>query len=286
MNFNFKIHHFKHLVKSTLGHVFFFFEKFKKKNDLLVLNYHGTQTIFLKSFKQQLSFLQQHGYHFISPDDFESIISSNTPIDGKFVLITFDDGIKNNLNILPILSEFDISAYFFIVPKFINTTTEEQKNYFLKYIRPIVNPKIDFQEEDFQALSWQDIKKITSLGHKIGSHTASHTMTAKNTDHNFLYEEIVNSKHQIENTLGLKISSFCSINNTSLSVNPPAKKLIKENYTFHYTTFGGNNSNRNPYLIERLNAEAYWLKGAFKFILTNKEQKRWAQKIKDYNSPQ
>lgn len=265
-----------------MGHVLFFFEMFNKRNDLLVLNYHGTQTKFLHSFRQQLFFLKNNGYQFISPNEFETIVSSNKKINGKYILITFDDGVKNNLNILPILSEFNILAYFFIVPGFINTSESEQKKFFLKNIRPSINPNIDSLEEDFQSLSWPNIKKIVSLGHKIGSHSLSHNMTKESTDEDFLYQEIVSSKNQIENTLGLKIVSFCSINNTSFSINEKAKKIIEENYNFHYTTFGGNNLNPNPLVIERLNTEAYWLKGAFKFILTNKEHRRWSKRIKDY----
>ena len=56
-----------------------------------------------------LSYYQQHGYRFVSPDE---VLSGLPP--GKFCLITFDDGYFNNLRVVPVLEELNAPGLFFI----------------------------------------------------------------------------------------------------------------------------------------------------------------------------
>lgn len=61
-------------------------------------------------FRQLVEYYLEHGYRFISPDD---LIAGIGP-EGKYALITFDDGYFNNALALPILEEFNVPAVFFI----------------------------------------------------------------------------------------------------------------------------------------------------------------------------
>jgi len=50
------------------------------------------------------------GYRFIAPADLEAGLAA----DGRYALITFDDGYANNLRLLPLLREFDVPATLFV----------------------------------------------------------------------------------------------------------------------------------------------------------------------------
>lgn len=280
MRYDKRIHSAAHLTKALLGNFIVPFTK-KEKNRLMVLNYHGTQKKFLSNFKAQLDYYAKH-FDFISPDEFEHYALGQLELKGQKLLLTFDDGIKNNLYAIDELNKRNISAYFLVVPGFVNCEVEEQKSFFVKNIRLVINASIDFAEEDFQSLSWNDIINL-SPNHAVGCHTDSHTLTADEKNRNTLKKEILESKSTIEKQLGKKVNSFCSINNTLLSVNAQAKQLIEKNYDFHFTTFGGINQPINSKRIERINVESHWLLGAVKFALSRLETKRWKEKIEEYN---
>ena len=188
---------------------------------------------------------------------------------------------QNNKYAIEELDKLGITAYFFIVPQFINSVVDEQKKFFINNIRPSFNSYIDDSDEDFESFSWDYLKEITKK-HTIGSHTNTHTMIKGNLNRNELNKEIIDSKLIIENKLGVKVRAFCSINNTLVSVGRREKQLIQQNYLFHFTTFGGNNRITNRYLIKRINIESHWLLGAVKFALSSLEFYRWQRKINYY----
>jgi peptidoglycan/xylan/chitin deacetylase (PgdA/CDA1 family) len=265
-----------------LGSLLWFFDVNKRsRSELLVLNYHGTQKKFLQNFEKQIIFLKKH-FDFVSPNQFESLISAGIQVSGKKVLITFDDGIRNNKYIIEVLTKYNISAIFFIVPGFVDTPIFNQKGFFLKNIRPVVNKFIDLEEEDFQSLTWVDVVEI-GVNHQIGCHSYSHSMSIQSSKKE-IENEVVNSKIRIEKMCGLKIDSFCSINNTTLSVNCLSFESIVNKYNYHYTTFPGNNNFGEKYLIRRINIESHWLLGAVKLALSPIDWIRWRNKFKSFRN--
>ena len=61
-------------------------------------------------FARFLEHFTQHGYQFVSPADLERGLSR----DGRYVMITFDDGYYNNTAAIPVLEQFACPAAFFI----------------------------------------------------------------------------------------------------------------------------------------------------------------------------
>jgi len=283
MKYNSILHTKVFLIKGILGKLESLISNISKnRNDIIVLNYHGVQKKFIESFEWQVNFLLQN-FDPITPAEFEDLIESSEDLKyskPKF-LLTFDDGIRNNLNAISILNKYSLKAYFFIVPQFVDS--EDPKEFFLNNIRPIINSNIDSNLEDFTPLVWSELKTLSENGHYIGAHTNTHAMT-KNFRDEQLDFEIINSKQTLESMLDLEINAFCSINNTLESVNARAAKKIKENYKLHFTTVAGKNIPLNKHSIKRVNVESNWTDSAFKYALGNWDQKRWKQKINEVDN--
>lgn len=76
---------------------------------------HSSSTVSTAQFRDQLSYLKQQGYTFISLSDFIRFYEGG-PVPEKAVLVTFDDGYKSFHDYaFPILKELDIPAVNFIV---------------------------------------------------------------------------------------------------------------------------------------------------------------------------
>ncbi len=252
------------------------------KDELFVVNYHSTPKKFMDNFESQVLFFKKH-FNVINPFELEKFFFEKTKQTRCSLLFTFDDGLKNNLHAAKLLKKHGITAFYFLVPEFIETDKTKQKTYYTQHIRQYTNPYIDSESEDFDALSWDEINKLLSEGNRIGSHTYTHTLLAATSNNANSLVEIKNSKLYFENRTGSNINSFCSINNTLLSVGKLEKKMIAENYMFHFTTLPGyNGGNKNPLFIKRRNIECYWLAGAVYFALGKWDLFRWRGLIEKY----
>ena len=71
---------------------------------------HPLQRTTVEQFRRFVEYYRAQEYRFITPAD---LLAGLAP-DGKYVLITFDDGYFNNTRALPILEELKVPATFFI----------------------------------------------------------------------------------------------------------------------------------------------------------------------------
>jgi peptidoglycan/xylan/chitin deacetylase (PgdA/CDA1 family) len=101
---------------------------------------------------------------FISYSDaVDRIISGN--IDRPYLVLSFDDGIKNCLRAARIMSEFNIKACFFICPEMIGEADYHKIKLFCQ--ERLHKPPLEF-------LSWSEVEQLLKEGHEIGSHTMTH----------------------------------------------------------------------------------------------------------------
>jgi len=68
------------------------------------------QEVTVEMFRHFIEHFQEHNYQFVSPAD----IARGLRPGGRYVLVTFDDGYYNNVRALPVLSEFNVPAVFFV----------------------------------------------------------------------------------------------------------------------------------------------------------------------------
>jgi hypothetical protein len=283
MRYNPQFHDKAHFVKALLGKLEWIFHR-PPANGLWVLNYHGTPLSMMEEFKAQFNWLKRY-YSFVSPDDFEGMMSGTKPISGRQLLLTFDDGLKNNLHVARFLHQQGVAAYFFVVPAFIDCPIEEQANYYATYIRPNPPAATHPEAEDCLAMSREDLLQLQTMGHRIAAHTYTHSLVAAESNEGKSRREVAEVKNYL-GTIGIeKVSSFCSINNSLESVGALEKKLIAENYQYHFTTLPGNNAaHPDPLFIKRMNVEVHWLKGAMQYALGSWDLKRWESKLQQYEA--
>ena len=72
-----------------------------------------------KKLNELLSHLHKK-WSFITPDQFFKLIESKAKIEKPTLLVTFDDGFKNNLKACEILSDLNIKSIFYITSGLIN----------------------------------------------------------------------------------------------------------------------------------------------------------------------
>lgn len=113
---------------------FYHILRFINRKKIRILIYHGVENkqtdfslgipslvISTKNFEKQIKYLSK-SYNIISMHDLTNHIKKKIPFPSNSVIITFDDGFKNNfINAFPILQKYNIKATVFLITDYIDT---------------------------------------------------------------------------------------------------------------------------------------------------------------------
>lgn len=169
------------------------------------------------NFEKQMKYLHEHGFNAITLDDFYDFRLNKKPLPPKPIIITFDDGYRDNYtNAYPILKKYGFKGTVFVI-----TGAVGKDNY----------------------LTWNMIREMYNSGLvEIGAHTINHyiltqipLVEAKN--------EITISRSIIEKEIGAK-STFFSY---PVGKNNPevVKAVQQEGYKGAVIMGNGTGDNRN-----------------------------------------
>lgn len=131
-------------------------------------------------FERQMQYLQDHNYKPITFSALTDYLSKGIPIPENAIVLTFDDGWKNQYTYaVPILEKHGFTATFFIMTKVIGGGY----------------------------MTWDEIKDVHTRGFEIASHTETHAKLTEIDDEK-LFKEIEGSKRTLEEKLGTVITTL------------------------------------------------------------------------------
>ncbi len=151
-------------------------------------------------FERQIRYFKNIG-EVISIDDAIGMIASGTPVDGRYLCITFDDGFKNWIeNAVPILASEGVVAAFFVATGYIGTDLQRDRDRLLAFY--------DDGERLMEFLTWDDCRTMTEAGMTIGSHSEGHVHLMDLSDADAM-AELKRSRETIERETSVPCRHFC-----------------------------------------------------------------------------
>lgn len=175
---------------------------------LLILCYHSISdtrrdalAVRVNSFREQLLTLRSRGHQTITLANLAKKLADNEPILPKTLVITFDDGYRDNyLNAYPILKELGFTATIFLVTDLVDTERMLYPQYYIQ--------RYGGQPSEYSILRWEEIREMANYGIEFGSHTCSHSNLPTLPPH-AIQHELVESKRLIEEQVSQPVVSFC-----------------------------------------------------------------------------
>jgi len=127
-------------------------------------------------FEEHIKTLAEHGYRSVLPEEVPGIGA-----DGKYVVITFDDGLAGNYrHALPILKKYGFKATFFVAVGSVATD---------------------------RFMNWAELQELVDNGMSVQSHTVSHAPLETLGD-DAIRRELHESKQEIERRLNTTVSAL------------------------------------------------------------------------------
>lgn len=144
-------------------------------------------------FREQMSALAARGYRVMTTGDYVARRRSGVSLTGRFVVLTFDDGLQDFLTgAFPILGEFGFPATLYVVAGLVGESS--------RWLAPL-------GEGNRPMLDADELRLLARSGIEIGGHTMTHPeldvlcpATAR--------AEIGESRRLLEEILGAPVTSF------------------------------------------------------------------------------
>lgn len=148
----------------------------------------------LDIFESQLRWLRIRGYRTVSLASVAGALDSGPAIPGRSVVITFDDGYRDNLtHAWPALRRNGFGATIFVVTDAVGGESAFDRG---------------FGYEAAPMLRADEIRHLRAEGAEIGSHSRSHPITLTVLDDGRLREELSGSRRALEEILDQPVVAF------------------------------------------------------------------------------
>ena len=122
-------------------------------NNQVVKHPMGSLSVSSKGFEQYLKLFKKWKYQMISMDD---LLCKRYDENKNFVVLTFDDGFKDNLTVaLPLMKKYNARGTIFVNPEYVSDTSDEHS--------------------DWGFMTWDEVKLAEESGvFDIQAHTMTH----------------------------------------------------------------------------------------------------------------
>jgi peptidoglycan/xylan/chitin deacetylase (PgdA/CDA1 family) len=222
---------------------------------LRVLTYHKVNelspnliTVPTRTFAEQMSLLSEYGYQPVTLEAVRDHYVAGAPLPPRAVLITFDDGYRDNLeNAAPILRRHGYPAVIFVPTGFLDDDTPLPHETALRQLG-VHNPTI----------RWSDLAALEAAGLRVESHGVSHTRLSE-LDPDEATRELVSSKARLEERLGREVEAFAYIKGTYADFGPEHADLVQQaGYKLAFTAiFGANSPQTDRFQLHRYSIEPF-----------------------------
>ncbi|WP_373323038.1 polysaccharide deacetylase family protein [Desulforamulus aquiferis] len=199
-------------------------------------------------FDWQMRYLKENGYEAISLADVMDHFEKGKHLPDKPVVITFDDGYKDNYDFAyPIMKKYGFTGTIFVVSRSIGNT-----NFY------DVEKKL---QPENKIMGWKEIRELDQAGFVIGAHTVDHPHLAKVSMEAARYQ-IEESKRALEHGLQKPVDFFCYPYG---SHNDTVANLVKEaGYRAAVTTqLGLAKLDADPFKTPRIRVTGHYSKEKF-----------------------
>ncbi len=225
------------------------------ERSLRVLMYHKVNdlspnptTVPPAVFAEQMQLLDELGYTPVSLDAVRDHYLLGTRLSPGAVLITFDDGYRDNLeNALPVLRRHGYPAVLFVPVAYLDDARPLPHEELLHTLG-VRNPTLD----------WGELSELEAGGFRIESHGIGH-WPLSDLDPAEATREIAISKLRLEERLGREVEAFAFVKGSQADYRPEHASLVQQaGYKLAFTSVSGaNGPTTDRFRLRRYNIEPY-----------------------------
>jgi peptidoglycan/xylan/chitin deacetylase (PgdA/CDA1 family) len=227
----------------------------EEERTLRILMYHKVNdlwpnptTVPTAAFAEQMDLLGELGYTPVSLEAVRDHFLAGKALPERAVLITFDDGYRDNLeNALPVLRRHGYPAVVFVPIGFLDDG------------RPLPHEEpLRVLGVRNETLDWDQLAELEAGGIRIESHGIGHRPLSELEPGDAL-REIAISKLRLEERLGREVEAYAFVKGSQADYKPEHASLVQQaGYKLAFTSVSGaNGPSTDRFRLRRYNVEPY-----------------------------
>jgi len=217
------------------------------RNEAVVVAFHRVRddtdvsdslTVDTRTFESYCRFFKRF-FNVVPLPNLVSMLENGRP-PNRALAITFDDGYRDNfINAVPILERYSLPATFFVVSRWIGTSTVP----FWDRARGV----------DYPLMTWEDVRALHQRGFDIGAHTQTH-VDLGTVIGGPARQEIEGAREDLQGALHAPIESFAYPFGGREHLTPANRQLVKAaGFRCCCSGFGGTVTRRtDPFQLPRV----------------------------------
>jgi len=219
---------------------------------LRVLLFHDIAPQDRDNFRRLMNRLAEE-WRFVDAQTFVEMIGRRQPVEGRNLLLTFDDAFQSNVWAADeVLAPLQIKAIFFVPYDFVQLRSRDDQRQFIAdriFDGAITPTSIPAEQVPMFA---GDVIRLAKTGHSIGCHTKTHARLSTLLDVRQLREEIEWSGDALQQLIGSAVEYFAYPFGDCSSINRRALRIASARYKCVFSgTRGPNGMGGSRYSILR-----------------------------------
>lgn len=193
---------------------------------------HGVRPDQAGEFERLLSFLRRR-FHPATPGELIELRQTGSwPHTRPGAVLTFDDGLRSDYEIVaPLLEKWGFVGWFFVPVGLLGLDPAEQ-------LEAARRRRIDCAQAGADPRVFLTLEQLRELArrHVVGCHTANHVRLSKSLSEAELIREIPGAQQALESIIGRPVDSFAWVGGEESAYSVAAARYISQHFRISFTT--------------------------------------------------
>lgn len=223
---------------------------------VLAVNYHGTPRGLAPTLERHFAFYRER-FECLDEGGLLAFLRGTRALSKPGVVISFDDGLRNNAEIAaPLLEQFGLVGWFMIPGGYLEAPREAQPAFFREHIRQ--NPTLEHPEGvPPSAMTWEGVRALIPRGHVIACHTWSHCPLGPSASEETVEREVTAARTRLEEKIDHEVRTFCWVRGQVGDYGALAHRAVCKAYDLAFMTMSAViERSTSPFALHRFNVEA------------------------------
>lgn len=247
---------------------------------VLAVNYHGTPGNLAPMLERHFAFYREH-FECLDEGGLLAFLRGTRKLSKPGVVISFDDGVRNNAEVAaPLLEQFGLVGWFMIPGGYIDAPSEAQPAFFREHIRQ--SPNLEHPAAvPPAAMTWEGVRALSARGHVIGCHTWSHCPLGASVSEETVEREVIAARARLEEKIGHEVRTFCWVRGQVGDYGALAHRAVCKAYDLAFMTMSTViKRSTSPFALHRFNVEASFPLPVVRFQVSRLNELAFARRRK------